>query len=91
MRKLFLPILKLFESGTEPFVYKSSHRVILVVMGFLFTALATGLAILVFMFVQDEEWGYFLPVLVFGGSGLLSLLVGFMGSDRGVAKIWGSK
>jgi len=60
-------------------------------MGFLFTGLAAGLAVLVFMFTQSEEWAYFLPVLVFGGSGLLSLLVGFMGSNRAVAKIWGSK
>ncbi len=87
MRKLFSPILKCFESGTDPFVYKPSHRMALIVMGFLFS----GLAMLVFMLAQGEQWGYFLPVLVFGGSGLLSLLVGFMGSDRAVAKIWGSK
>lgn len=71
----------------EPFVYKSSHRIILIAMGTIFSGLAT----LVFFVAQGEELGYLLPVLVFGGIGLVSLLVGFIGSDRAVAKIWGSR
>ncbi len=86
LRIIFSAILNIFESGTEPFSYKSSHRTILVVMGGLFTGLAT----LVFWLAQGEDPGYLLPVLVFGGIGLLSLLIGLIGTDRAVAKIWGS-
>ncbi len=88
LRTLFSPILNLFESGTEePFTYKPSHRVILIAMGAIFSGLAT----LVFFVAQGEELGYLLPVLIFGGIGLVSLLVGLIGTDRAVAKIWGSR
>jgi len=87
LRILFSPLLNIFESGTEPFAYKSSHRKILVIVGCLFC----GLAILVLSLAQGEDPTYILPVLIFGGAGLLSLLIGFLGSDRAVAKIWGSR
>lgn len=87
LRALFSLILNIFESGSEPFVYKPSHRTILIAMGCIFSALAT----LVFFVGQGEDLGYLLPVLVFGGIGLTSLLVGFIGTDRAVAKIWGSR
>ncbi len=88
LRTLFSPILNLFESGTEEsFIYKPSHRVILNAMGAIFSGLAT----LVFFVAQGEELGYLLPVLIFGGIGLVSLLVGLIGTDRAVAKIWGSR
>ena len=81
-----MPILKLFESGSETFEYKPSHRKILFAFGCIFT----GLASLVFWFAQGEELGYFIPVVVFGSVGLLSLLIAYAGSDRAVAKIWSS-
>ena len=87
LRSIFSPILNIFESGTEPFVYKSSHRTILVVMGCLFS----GLAVLVVFLAQGKDPGYFLPVLIFGVVGVVSLLVGLIGNDRAVAKIWGSR
>ncbi|MCK4709761.1 MAG: hypothetical protein KAU21_14165 [Gammaproteobacteria bacterium] len=87
LRIICSPILNLFESGTEPFVYQPSHRVILIVMGCLFSALAT----MVFLFAQGADPGYLIPVLVFGAVGLVSLVVGGLGKDRAVAKIWGSK
>ena len=87
LRKLFLPILKLFESGTGSFEYRPSHRIALIVMGSLFT----GLAILVFFFAQGADPAYMIPVLVFGLVGLMSLVIGVLGEDRAVAKIWGSK
>jgi len=86
LRKLFSPILNIFESGNETIVYKKSHRTVLIVMGILFT----GLASLVFVLAQGEELGYLIPVIVFGGAGLLSLVIGFLGNERAVAKIWGS-
>jgi len=106
LRKLFSPILNLFESGQSEYVYKKSHRVILIVMGLLFN----GLASLVFILsqkvtqevlpevaqvstplsTQTDDIGYLIPVVFFGGAGILCLLIGLLGNDRAVAKIWGS-
>ena len=87
LRIIFSPILNIFESGTEEFVYKPSHRIILVFLGCLFSGLATA----VFMVAQGKDPGYFLPVLIFGSVGIISLIVGLIGTDRAVAKIWGSR
>lgn len=87
LRKIFSPVLNIFESGEEPFAYKPSHRTILIIMGGLFSGLAT----LVFFLAQGKDPGYLFPVLIFGGAGLLSLLIGFLGTDRAVAKLWGSR
>lgn len=87
LRILFSPILNIFESGSEAFIYKSSHRIVLVIMGCLFSGLAT----LVFLFARGQDPVYLLPVLIFYGMGLMSLLIGFIGTDRAVAKIWGSR
>ncbi len=87
LRRLFCPILCLFESGDESFSYKPSHRTILIIMSCLFS----GLAALVFFLMPEEDPGYWFPVVIFGGVGLIGLIVGFLGNDRAVAKIWGSK
>ena len=87
LRRLFSPILNLFESGTEEFAYKPSHRLVLIFIGCLFSGLATA----VFFVAQGENPGYLLPVVIFGGTGLVSLIVGILGTDRAVAKIWGSR
>ena len=87
IRSVFSPLLNLFESGTGSYEYKSSYRVILKIIGVLFSGLAT----LVFWLAKGEDPGYMLPVLIFGAVGLVSLVVAFAGSDRAVAKIWGSR
>ena len=87
LRRLFAPILNRFESGTEAFSYEASHRTILIVMGCLFSGLAAYLV----NYINTDTLGYLLPVFVFGGVGLISLLVGLLGNDRAVAKIWGSR
>jgi len=86
LRRLFAPILNILEAGDEPYLYKPSHRNVLLIIGALFT----GLASLVLFLAQGEDPGYLIPVIVFGSVGLLSLLVGLLGSDRAVARIWGS-
>lgn len=86
LRTIFYPILSVFESGTEPYIYKKSHRTILLVIGVLFS----GLSSLVFWLSKGQDSGYLLPVIIFGGVGLVSLIVGLTGNDRAVAKIWGS-
>lgn len=85
-RKLFSIVLNPLESGTNPYQYKPSHRTILITMGLMFMALAG----LVYYLMPGWDSGYWLPIVVFGGAGLLGLLVGAIGSDRAVAKIWGS-
>ena len=87
LRTLFAPILKVFESGSEEYVYKPSHRKILIFFGCLFS----GLAMLIVFLARNQVLDYLFPVLIFGGAGLLSLLIGLIGTDRAVAKIWGSR
>lgn len=87
VRSIFSPLLKIFESGSDEFVYKASHRVILLVMGGLFSALA----MFVFSSAQGQDIAYYLPVIIFGGVGIVCLVIGTVGADRAVAKIWGSR
>jgi len=86
IRYVFSPILNIFESGTEPYHYKASQRKILIFVGILFT----GLSALVLWLALGEDPGYLIPVFIFGTAGLVSLIVGSVGNERGVAKIWGS-
>lgn len=87
LRKIFSPILNIFESGDEAYEHKPMNRKILIFIGFIFSALAS----LVFYLGRGEDIGYLIPVIVFGGAGLLALIIGFLGNDRAVAKIWGSR
>jgi len=86
-RTIFAPLLKIFESGSDPYIHKSSNRVILIVVGGLFC----GLAAFGLWLAMGADPGYLLPVFIFGGAGLVCLLVGVLGTDRAVAKLWGSK
>ncbi|CAA6826067.1 MAG: Unknown protein [uncultured Thiotrichaceae bacterium] len=87
LRSLFSPLLTVFESGAEDYEYKPSHRTILLVMGSLFL----GLAALVLWSAIGHDIVYFLPVVVFGTLGFVSLIIGLLGNDRAVAKIWSSR
>ncbi len=85
LRLLFSPVLKPLESGEGSYTYKASHRTIAIAVGGLFTALAS----VVLWLAWGKDPGYLLPVVLFGGAGILSLVVGLVGSDRAVAKLWG--
>lgn len=86
-RTLFSPVLRPLESGDEPFSYKPSHRKILIIVSLLFSFLAA----VVLSLNHGGDMGYLFPVVVFGVVGVVGLVVGFLGSDRAVAKIWGSR
>ena len=86
-RRIFSPILTPLESGEEPYHYKTSSRTILKAVGLLFCSLSSGVAV----FSPKEDLGFLIPVCVFFLAGALCLVVGFLGSDRAVAKIWGGK
>lgn len=87
LRTIFSPILNMFESGDESYNYKPSHRTILIIVGILFS----GLAGLVYGQVRGLGSTYLLPVVVFGGVAFVSLIIGLLGTDRAVAKVWNSR
>ena len=88
LRKIFWFILKYFEDDTQVYAYKPMNRIILLVVGFLFSALA----IFTFIFsASSEGMGFLIPVIVFLVVGLTCLVVGLLGSDQAVAKIWGNR
>lgn len=88
LRKLFSPILNIFEKGDEPYAYKSLNRKILLVIGILFLGLGSVVA---YLALDMGEIGFMIPVVVFGGVSLVTLVVGLLGNERGVAKIWGNR
>ena len=88
LRMLFSPILNIFESGNEPYAYKPLNRKILLVIGVLFLFLVTAVAYLSF---DKGEPGYLIPVVVFSGISLVTLVVGLLGNERAVSKIWGNR
>ncbi len=87
-RKLFSPILNYFESGEGEFVYRKSHRTILIVVGILFLMLST---ISIVAALAAAQFAAFIPIIVFFFAGLVCLVVGSLGNDRAVATIWGSR
>ena len=87
LRRLFSPVLSIFEKGTEPYNYKPLNRKILIIMGLLFSGLAAG----VFYSTPGDDIGYLLPVIVFSTVGVVCIIVGLLGNDRAVAKIWGNR
>ena len=88
LRKLFSPILNLFEKGDELYVAKPLNRKILIIIGVLFSFLAS---VVIYLSYDKGEPGYFIPVVVFSGVAIVALVVGFLGNDRAVAKIWGNR
>ncbi len=88
LRKLCSPILNIFEKGDDPYLVKPHSRKILIVMGVLFSGLASAV---VYLSMGQAEIGYLIPVIVFSGIALVTLVVGFLGNDRAVAKIWGNR
>lgn len=89
LRSLFSPLLGLFEAGNEPYQYKPSYRSILLAFSLLFGALA-AFVLWLMLSAETSQFGYFLPVLVFGGISLLALLVALLGTDRAVSRLWHS-
>jgi len=86
--KIFWPILNIFESNVDSSHYKKSHRVALIVMGALFLLLAIGSA------AAARSYGglaSMIPVVIFFCVGFISVVVGSLGSNGAVSKIWGTK
>ncbi len=88
LRQCFRPLLAPLERGEGPYAYKPLNRKVLIALGTLFTLLA--LAVLA-VALGAGELGYLLPVLVFGVAGGVALVVGTLGSDRAVSRLWGNR
>ena len=88
LRKIFFPLLSRLESGDQAFVYKPSHRKILLAVGVLFSALGSTVA---FIALNQQSSGHLFPALVFLLVGMFSIIVAALGTDRAVATIWGSR
>lgn len=88
LTKVFWPILRFFESGQEPANYKKSHRVALNIVGALFICLSLGSAGAAY---SSGDLGGLVPMLVFFGVGLVAVIVGTLGSNAAVSRIWGTK
>ena len=88
LRSLFSPILNIFEKGNDAYAYKPLNRKILIFMGGIFS----GLTALVLKFIPEGVGiSFLIPVIVFGSVSIVTLVVGFLGSERAVSKIWGDK
>jgi hypothetical protein len=88
LRKVFWPILSFFETNEEPGEYKDSYRFVLKIVGVLFLFLSVVSA---FAGYSVGQVGALIPVLVFFSVGLVAMVLGLLGSDAAVSKIWGIK
>lgn len=88
MIKICWPILKFFETGEQVANYKRSHRIVLIIIGVLFIALSMGSASISYMI---NEVGALIPFVVFFSVGGVALVVGLLGSNNAVSKIWSRK
>lgn len=87
-RKLFSPLLNHFEAGEGEYHYRKTNRTILKVVGILFLVLS---AISFTASLAVGTLGAIIPVAVFLGGGLFCLIIGALGNDRAVARVWGNK
>lgn len=85
MKKLFAPILNYFESGTGEYNYQPKYRKYLKFVGLLFLLLS--LISLAAALGVGQAAGFF-PFIVFSVASLVCMVVGFLGSERAVAKVW---
>lgn len=87
-RQVLWFVLQPFERGDKPYTYKPMNRQILIVVGILFGVLT---AVSIYFATLAAGLGYLIPVAVFSVVSLVCLIVGLLGSDRAVAKIWGNR
>lgn len=88
LRQLFAPLLRPLESGNVGPNFKTSHRTILNVVGVLFLFLGTVSTVAL---AYTGKVGALIPMFVFLGVGGISVIVGTLGSDAAVSKMWGNR
>jgi len=88
LRKIFSPLLSIFEAGDNPYNYKKSQRTILLIIGAIFLILSILVTI---AGAATGEYGAMFPSIIFLAVSVTCLVIGFLGTERAVAKIWGNK
>jgi hypothetical protein len=86
LRKVFWFVLQFFEQGDGPYRYKPMYRKVLLAVGCLFALLC---AVSVYFSAGVAGFGALIPVLVFATVSAVCLIVGLLGSERAVSRIWG--
>ena len=88
LRKVFAPVLNIFENNNDEFVCRSLNRKIVLFVSAVFSLLAFGLPAFMPMLI---EMGYWFVMIVFGTLAAVGFIVGILGSDKAVAKLLGSR
>lgn len=88
LTRVFRPVLSVFETDQAAANYKPSHRLILNIVGVLFLFLSS---VSVFAAINTGVMGGMIPGVVFFVVGATAIIVGTLGSDNAVAKIWGNR
>ena len=86
LRRIFSPILKHFENGSEAYRPASWKRPALLFICLILIALAIAVPLVA---PEDVRLGALAPTIVFGAIGFTGLIVAVLGSDHAVAKILG--
>ena len=87
LQDLFSPVLDYFEPDEGNYSYKESHRTILIVIGVLFLILSF-VSLAAAIVTAQLSAGF--PFLIFFSAGSVCVIVGGLGSNRAVAKLWGN-
>lgn len=88
LRRLFSPILKIFENESDEFNLTKTNRKVVLFISVTFACLAILIPIIV---AGKPVSSYIFPTLVFGTIGIVGLIVGCLGSDHAVAKLVGNR
>ncbi|MDH5600843.1 MAG: hypothetical protein OEY78_06005 [Gammaproteobacteria bacterium] len=88
LKKVFSPVLNIFEKNNDEFVYRSLNRKIVVFVSTVFALLGFGLPVFMPVLI---ELGYWFVMIVFGSLAAVGFIVGLLGSDKAVAKLLGSR
>lgn len=88
LKKVFSPVLNIFEKNNNEFVYRSLNRKIVLFVSTVFALLGFGLPVFMPVLI---ELGYWFVMIVFGSLAAVGFIVGLLGSDKAVAKLLGSR
>jgi len=88
LRKLCSPVLNIFEKDNDPYDYKPINRKILIFMSFIFSILGS---LVIYFSPATSDKGFLIPAIVFLALALVGFIVGFLGNDRAICRIWGSR
>ena len=88
LKKLFSPVLNVFEQNNDEYITRSLNRKIVLFVSLVFALLAFALPLFMPVLV---EMGYWFVMIVFGSLSAVGFIVGLLGSDKAVAKLLGSR